>query len=326
MKRAVTRGITLLALLIGAAASCAQELSLFGGAMEARSLNDQSYAWALDYRHGLGEHAAVTFSWLNEGHVTNHHRDGQAVELWARTSVLGRRLTLAAGAGPYFYYDTTRPAGTPFSDEHGWGGVFSLSATYYTDSRVFYELRANRIVASNSINTTSAVFGIGYQLDPPPSRGPLTEAAPQGQKTTDNELTVFVGRTIVNSFNSEHGVATAIEYRHGLSEHIEWTASWLNEGDARLVRRNGIVSQFWAAREAFDRRLAIGIGLGPYVAVDWHESATIPPNRERLSAMFTASASVRLTPRTFIRGSWNRVVTNYDRDTDVVLIGLGYRF
>src|ERR1700682_3243697 len=205
----------LFALSISATQSTAQELSLFGGAMEAGGLGDHSYAWALDYRHGLGEHAAVTFSWLNEGHVTNHHRDGQTVQLWARTSVLGRRLTLAAGVGAYLYYDTTPPVGTQFADDHGWGGVFSLSATYYTNSRVFYELRVNRVVAKDSIDTTSALFGVGYQLDPPRSPGPLTEAAPQANKTTENELAIFVGQTIVNSFNSERSLATDIEYRHG---------------------------------------------------------------------------------------------------------------
>jgi hypothetical protein len=327
VKRCLTQGITLLALLlIGSAASFAQELSLFGGAIEASGLKEQSYSWAFDYRHGLGEHAAVSFSWLNEGHVTNHHRDGQTVQLWARTSVLGRRLTLAAGAGPYLYYDTTRPVGTQYADQHGWGGVFSLSATYYTDSRLFYELRVNRVVTGNSIDTTSALFGIGYQLDPPRSPGPLTGAAHQANKTTDNEVTVFVGQTIVNSFNSERSLATSIEYRHGLLTHLDWTVSWLNEGDARLVRRNGIASQLWAVREAFDRRVAIGVGLGPYVALDWHGGSTLPNNRERLSGIITASTAVRVTPRTFVRASWNRVLTDNSRDTDVVLIGAGYRF
>jgi hypothetical protein len=306
----------------------AQELSLFGGASEATSSGDHSYAWALDYRHGLGEHAAITFSYLNEGHVPNHHRDGQGVQLWARTTVLGRRLALAAGAGPYWYYDTTRPAGSgaPYSDQHGWAALYSLSATYYTDSRVFYELRVNRVTAGNSINTASVLFGVGYQLDPPRSRGPLTEATPQGHNTTDNEVTLFVGRTVVNSFESEHAIAKAIEYRRGLAEHIDWSVSWLDEGNTGVVRRNGVVSQFWAVRDAFDRRVAIGAGLGAYLAVDLQTTSTLPAHRDRVSGIATISGTVRLTPRTFIRGSWNRVLTKYDRDTDVVLIGVGYRF
>jgi hypothetical protein len=326
MNGIVTCGLALLACLTATAPSFAQEVSVFGGAMKASGLNEHSYAWALDYRHGLGEHAAVTFSWLNEGHVTNHHRDGQTVQLWLRTSVLDRRLTFAAGAGPYVYYDTTRTVGMNFSDQHGWGAVYSLSATYYADNRLFYELRTNRAIANNSITTTSAIFGIGYQLDPPATRGPLTEASSQGIDTTDNELAIFVGRTIVNSFNSERDVAKAIEYRRGLSEHIDWTVSWVNEGDTRLVRRNGVMTQLWAVREAFDHHVAIGVGLGPYLAINRHVLAASNPNPERLSAMIAVSAALRLPARTFLRASWNRVLTHYDRDADVVLIGLGYRF
>jgi hypothetical protein len=313
---------------LGPASLHAQELSLFAGGIQESGPREHSYAWALDYRHGLGEHAAITFSWLNEGHVTDHHRDGQAVQLWGRANLLGRRLSLAAGLGPYRYYDTTRLLpGATFSDAHGWGAVYSLAATYYTDSRWLYELRANRIIASNSINTTSVLFGVGYQLDPPPSRGPLTETAPQGRKTTNNEFTAFLGQTIVNSFNSERDTARAVEYRRGLSEHIDWTASWINEGDARIVRRNGLVTQLWAVRESFDDRLAIGIGLGPYFAIDRHNPpATAQAHDVRISAIFTASAALRLGARFSLRGSWNRVLTDYNRDTDIVLVGIGYRF
>jgi hypothetical protein len=42
--------------------------------------------------------------------------------------------------------------------------------------------------------------------------------------------------------------------------------------------------------------------------------------------MIAVSAAVRLPARTFLRASWNRVLTHHDRDADVVLIGLGYRF
>lgn len=322
------RRIPALLFALYAAAGSAQELSIFGGAMQNGGSTEQSYAWALDYRHGLGENAALTFSWLNEGHARDHHRDGQSLQLWGRANVLERRLSLAAGAGPYRYYDTTRDAaGAGFSNAHGWGVVYSLAATYYTDSRFLYELRANRIVARDSFDTTSFVFGIGYQLDPPHSRGPLTDTAPRGRKTTENELTVFLGQTIVNSFQSERDAARALEYRRGLSRHIDWTVSWLNEGDPRLVRRDGLVTQLWAVREAFGGRLAIGVGLGPYLTVDRHHEPTTEQARDvRVSAIFTASAAVRLGSRGFIRGSWNRVLTDYDRDTDIVLIGLGYRF
>ena len=118
-----------------------------------------------------------------------------------------------------------------------------------------------------------------------------------------------------------------MEYRRGLSEHIDWTASWINEGDARIVRRNGLVTQLWAVRESFGDRLALGVGLGPYFAIDRHNAPVAGRARDvRISGIFTASAALRLGSRFSLRGSWNRVLTDYNRDTDIVLVGLGYRF
>jgi hypothetical protein len=47
---------------------------------------------------------------------------------------------------------------------------------------------------------------------------------------------------------------------------------------------------------------------------------------ERLSGIVTLTASYRFDPHWFARLSWNRIVTGYDRDTDVILLGGGYRF
>lgn len=307
----------------------AQELNLLAGGMRDSASKESSYAWALDYRHGIGENLAFTLSWTNEGHVTGHHRDGQSVQLWGRTNIFDRRLSLSAGAGPYRYYDTTRAgAGAGFSDDHGWGGILSVAATYYTKSGFLYELRANRILTGHSIDTTSVLFGVGYQLERPPSQGPYARAPHQlVNTTTGNEVAILVGQTIVNSFQSDRNTAQAVEYRKGLSTHIDWTVGLLNEGDNRLIRRNGIITQLWAVHEFFGDRLALGVGLGPYFAID-RRRAPNPGEGQNVpvSAMVSTTAAVRLNPRLFLRGTWNRVATNYSRDADVVMMGVGYRF
>ncbi len=79
--------------------------------------------------------------------------------------------------------------------------------------------------------------------------------------------------------------------------------------------------------EFFDHRLALGAGLGPYVSIDrYREPRPGEAGNTTVSAMVTASAAWRLTQHFFLRGSWNRVASNYNRDSDVVLLGLGYRF
>jgi hypothetical protein len=322
----------LLILVLAAAAgpARAEEFYALGGVMQnANSTNDSSYSWQLEYLEGVGEHFAATLSYLNEGHVPVHHRDGNTVQLWTRTNVLDRRLSLAAGGGPYYYFDTTAAkAGGSYADNHGWGGMLSLAATWYTESRWLFQLRSNWVWTGDSIDTFSTLAGVGYQLDAPLSPGPIAEESPQRNKTTSNELTLFVGRTVVNSFSSEHALAMGVEYRRGLWRNVDWTVSWLNEGDSRLVRRNGICTQLWAVRAFFDDRLALGVGAGAYITIDNYNKTPTPANEgdELLSGITTLTASYRIDPHWALRASWNRIVTNYDRDTDVLLGGIGYRF
>lgn len=308
--------------------AAAQEFGLLAGTIKRSGTDEDAYSWAMEYQHALGEHTAVSFSWLNEGHFQNNHRDGQSVQLWTRARILDPRLSLSAGIGPYFYFDTTRARqAASYSDDHGWGAVFSLATTWYADNRWFYQLRANRIVANGSFDTTSLLAGVGYQLEAPTSPGPVTAPAGSTQRTTANELTVYLGRSIVNSFNSEVGVAKSVEYRRGIAQNVDWTVAWLAENDSRLLRRNGAVTQLWLVRDFLDNRFMLGAGAGLYVAIDRFRAAQSGEQGDRTeSGIVTATASYRLDRHWLTRVSWNRIVTDYNRDTDVILLGLGYRF
>ena len=66
-----------------------------------------SYSWGLEYRQPLATHFAASLIWLNEGHLVNHHRDGQALQFWWHSGPEGPGVVFEAGLGPYHYYDTT---------------------------------------------------------------------------------------------------------------------------------------------------------------------------------------------------------------------------
>jgi hypothetical protein len=99
----------------------------------------------------------------------------------------------------------------------------------------------------------------------------------------------------------------------------EWTATFLDEGDAKLVERNGIATQRWATRHLYDDRIALCVGLGAYFTI---ERGPLESS-DRLPALTTGSYAV--TPRWLVRVSWNRVFAD-QRDTDVLLAGIGYMF
>lgn len=306
-----------------------QEFYVLGGVMHDTDTHDHSYSWQLEYMEGLSEHFAFSFLYMNEGHVPSHHRDGNAIQLWARTNVFDPRFSLAAGAGPYYYFDTTNAStGDSYSNNHGWGTIASLAATWYTPSGWLFRLRTNWVWTDRSIDSLSAVIGIGYQLDAPTLPGPRPEAVPQREKTAQNELTMFAGRTIVNSFDSEASIATSIEYRRGLWRYMDWTVSWLYEGDNGTIRRNGLITQLWVVRPFFEDRLVLGLGGGAYFAVDERRNA--PQNNsggdDFASGIVTMTGSYRFHPHWDIRAVWHRIITNSNRDSDVILGGIGYRF
>jgi hypothetical protein len=314
------------ALAIATRTAHAQEFSLLAGPL--RSNGHNTYSWEASYREGLGRYAAWSFSWLNEGHIPDHHRDGQAFQIWGRVPLWNDRLELSAGAGPYRYFDTSQAqAGGDYSNTHGWGGMFTLRAAYYFDNRWIAEMKLNCVQAFGGPDTTALLFGIGYQLDAPEGRGSRARPVPRTTNVTSNEVTVMLGTTILNSPDSETNLAESIEYRRGLWHYVDFTASYLHEGGHSQSRRDGVAAQLWATRAFFDDRLTLGVGAGPYLSITQNDD--LPQNRTgdgRFSGLVSVSASYRFTDRWLARVTWNRMVTRYDRDADIIEAGFGVRF
>ena len=311
-------------LLLHVTTSWAQEFYAYGLRIEDANAHNHAYSWGLAYMEGVGEHAMVSLTYLNEGHFPDHHRDGYALQFWGRTTIIDRRLSLAAGIGPYLYFDTVSGRGQIDSyDTQGLGGIFSLAATWYTESRWLFQVRGNWIGIANSFNTLSVSAGIGYQLDAPSSPGPRTAAPRQDEQTTNNEITLFMGESTLNRFESRHTAAEALEYRRGLTSNIDLTVGFLNEGSSIPLERYGITSQLWLVRAFFDDRVALGVGFGPYLAYDEYRGRQ---GSTTVNALIGLTASYRLSPNWAVRLIWDRVATNYDQDTDVVLGGLAYCF
>src|ERR1043165_8728737 len=179
-------GAALALLAAGCAAilpdAAAQEIYGLAGALQADTAErERASAWLISYHQALGEHLAASFTYQNEGHVPNHHRDGQSLQLWAKTTAFSprRRLaaraapprppaSLAAGPGPYRYYDTTVATGestSDYSNAHGYGVLYSATATWSGAGRWLYQVRLDHVETKKSIDTTELVFGVGYKLD-----------------------------------------------------------------------------------------------------------------------------------------------------------------
>ena len=316
------------ALLLGPAAATAyaDELAVLGGGISTRSSDAQSFTWALDYRHTLTPNFGVSASWINEGHVPNHHRDGMAAQLWIGTTAFDPRLSFAAGIGPYYFFDTTRSAASETErDHHGWGVLYSVSARWQVVRDWLVELRLQQTRTQTSIDTTSVLLGLGYEFDGDPT-APKVPDGGAWSAPTRNEVAFFGARTVVNDFSSEPSFGMSVEYRRSLNDHFDWTLAWLHEGQPRLARRNGVVAEFWLRRPLGEGRWTIGAGLGVDVVVDVYSGDFPEGGRERLAAIFSLTASYRLTPNSSARATWHRVSADHPFDSDVLLLGIGYNF
>lgn len=308
--------------------ACAQDILFLGGLTHEGKLADTTYAWVVEYTDDISQHSSITLAWHNEGHLRDHHRDGPAIQFWRHFSLTDDRLTLSLGVGPYLYFDTAQAeTGVTYANDHGAGLIYSAGISWYIDKPWFFHLRINRIETDTPYDTTILLAGAAYEFAIPSAiHAPLTKALLE-QEPFRNEINIFLGRTILNSFASEYSTAATLEYRRNVGNQLEWTVGWLHEGAHRIIRRNGATSQIWLLREVLAKRLTLGIGAGAYLVINKeHLVNNGSDDDERISGILTPTVSYRFRNQWLTRLSWNRIITGYNRDTDVIQLGIGYRY
>ncbi len=316
--------IFIILLVILAYPAWAQEIFVNGGVTGDVETGTTVGQWSVTYNQNIGEHAAFSFSYINEGHQPNHYRDSFAAQIWGRTTIAGPQLSLALGVGPLAYADTkVTNIRDDYKNTHGFGIISSGTATWHGLSPFLLQVRLNYIVAQHSFDTLSATFGIGYLLETPVSQESSLRPA-EKKRRTKNEITLSLGRAVLNSARSEQDAAMSIEYRRSILRYLDWTVSYLNEGDARPLGRSGVATQLWAVRDFFDDHLVLGIGAGPYFARDKYSGDD--GQRTTIAGDLSFMAAYRFHPHFAIRAAFSRIITDYNRDTDVFLGGLVYRF
>lgn len=305
----------------------AQELTLLGGVMNAPEFKASTHSWQIDYLQDIQKNFAASLTYVNEGHVPGHHRDGYAVQAWGRLPTPHDHFSLSLGLGAYFFYDTqVLPVGGS-ADVHGTAWIFSVAGTGYLSNRSFYRLALNRIVPVHQMQTNTATLGVGYWFgrEEKPTPGQLGHGPDDQATVTGNELTVFAGQSVVNTFFSQSARAYALEYRRGLIRHVDLSASYIYEGNPEIVRRSGFATQVWAVNNFFENRVSVGLGLGPYIYIDRkHPAAAGSTNPASITPLASLTLSGRLSDHWNLRLVVDRVTSSYNRDADIFLLGLGH--
>lgn len=165
-----------------------------------------------------------------------------------------------------------------------------------------------------------------------------TLAAPTQGKVegfAKNELVGYLGKTAINSLESKSAIAGGLEYRRQLGwEFTRVSLGVVNEGNSELIRRTGVTYEGWLEPSFWDGNASLGVGWGGYTAIDKYQ----PSPGRHVSYVVSATLSARflnLIPplrgtaigqQLGFRFTWHRILTDYNRDTDILLFGLGFRF
>jgi hypothetical protein len=302
----------------------AQDASLLAGGMRADTDEDNtSFAVNVGYTHHLGNYVSVSADYLNEGHPKFHHRDGIGTQLWLHTLIPEKGWSFGAGFGPYYYFDTTTGNGTigDYRNDHGWGQLMSVNAIYHLHSQAYIEARVSHTHGITSHDSSMVMVGLGYELGSVPRAIRLENA-----DTGDNLIMALAGRSIVNSLKSETSTSTGLEYRRTLTPNMEWSVMLLDEGKVDASARKGVASQLWLLRP-FTERTVLEMGFGAYAMRDQLDRMDTHAERENhVAPLASIGMRYRITDRWRAQLTWSRVITNYERDSDVFLLGAGLAF
>jgi hypothetical protein len=130
----------------------------------------------------------------------------------------------------------------------------------------------------------------------------------------------------VNSFKSETATSSGLEYRRTVNPNVEWSVILMNEGRVDAAERKGVSAQAWLLRP-FTERTVLEMGFGAYAMRDQLDRTDASAKRENHVAPI-ASIGMRYRIGDLWRAqlTWSRVITNYERDSDVFLLGAGVAF
>jgi hypothetical protein len=323
----------------GSSFAANDDFTYFGGPVWSRESWPSSSAWGIAFRQTVLPHFAWSLSYLNDGHFPGHHRDGVTGEVWLPFNFANEHVTVSLGGGPFYYFDTqyaNNPSG--FADVHAWTWLLSADLRVHLWSRAsepgwFVDLRYDWSSPSKDIETHSLFWGVGYRMYSDFTIGSSTQNTVEG--FAQNEVAGYYGKTVVNSLAPPASRAEAVEYRRQVGfEFTRLSVSFLNEGNSALIRRNGITYEAWLEPSFWEGNASLGGGFGGYTAVDKYQ----PSAGRHVSYVVSATLSARflnlipgirateLGQRVNFRFTWHRIVTDYNRDTDILLFGLGCRF
>lgn len=292
------------------------------------TLSEQDTGYKVEYSQVLYQKVSFAFDYVNEGHFSGHHRDGYGLELRYAIPVtlFAHPVVLSLGAGPQYYFDTITPLGGASIDAHGLAPRFTAGASGRLWRRLNWLVAIDAITPSHDIKDYLVSAGLGYKLGANSADKPdLFTSWKDGSDAIPIEVSLFSAFSVINISGNPNSWGGSVELRLPLARHIEFSSSYIYEGDPKVARRSGVTAQLWPIRSDEFSGVEIGAGFGVYVFVDKKSNVPGQAQSAVIAPLMSIVLSWPASSTWFGRFIWDRVVSNYNRDADIWRLGFGRR-
>lgn len=268
-------------------------------------------AYEVGFGDVLNDYLSIYLAYLNEGHPTDHHRDGFAA-LGSFRWPVGDRVAFELSAGPYFSMDTTHVDSEP-RNEKRWGVRASAALRYYlVPNGFFLKLQYNHVQMIDGFNSDAVLFGIGSDF-----RGNPSPAFSDGK----TQVSVWAGTSQTNHPQVPMEKGYLVEVKRPLGNAWAYSGSFVYEGNNGVAGRRGVAAQVWYVAPVLTK-WTFSAGVGPYVSYDRDEVS----NKTRLNALLSAQLTYQVTNDWAASLRFNRVATGNDKDQDMFMVGVARNF
>jgi hypothetical protein len=268
-------------------------------------------AYEVGFGDVLNDYLSIYVAYLNEGHPSDHHRDGFAA-LGSFRWPVGDRVAFELSAGPYFSMDTTHVDNEPLNEKR-WGVRASAAVRYYiVPNGFFLKLQYNHVQMIDGFNSDALLFGIGSDF-----RGNPSPAFSDGK----TQVSVWAGTSQTNHPQVPMEKGYMVEVKRPLGNAWAYSGSFVYEGNNGVAGRRGAAAQFWYVAPVLSK-WTFSAGVGPYVSYDRDEVS----NKTRLNALLSAQVTYQVTNDWAASLRFNRVATTNNKDQDMFMVGIARNF
>jgi len=290
-------------------------ISLLGGNGSSDIEGNENNQHNFDYKVTIGSqvynNTYLKFSYLNEGHLVNHHRDllgglaSYRIPIW-------KNLSSEVEMGPVLTFDTTTQ-NQKQTDDKNFGMLVSVALLYnvgflgeHTDIRFEW----NRIIVPTTYNSNIYLIGIDFSLD-----------GSSAKDTYDGySITTMLSHFKTNIGSSSSTLSESVDVKKILNK--DWSASVglvHQRDDENTSRSIALTSMFWRDF-SLTEALQISTGAGIYYAQNKLDDSSSPVN-----AIISIQPSYRLSKdsRWSIVGRFSRVVNPTGKNFDADIFGIG---